>query len=157
MELINNGNDGIAEIISYSIDERVLSLYTAFLALEPGQQDPCLDCYDESGEIITDVEEVEQAADSLFIEAYPNPFNAQTEIIVNLNKNFNIDNAVFKIYNILGQEIKTFENKFSGAGRKIKFNWDGRNDNGGTTSSGIYFFVVANNIERHTLKLLMLK
>lgn len=157
MEQTNSGNDGIAEIISYSIDERVLSLYTAFLALEPGQQEPCLDCYDESGEIITGVDDVEQTADSLFIEAYPNPFNAQTEIIVNLNKNFNINSAVFKIYNILGQEIKTFENTFSGAERKIKFNWDGRNNNGGVTSSGIYFFVVANNVERHTLKLLMLK
>ncbi|MBU2493557.1 MAG: T9SS type A sorting domain-containing protein [Bacteroidetes bacterium] len=159
LEMTGSGNDGISEIISYSMQERVLSLYTAFLALEPGMSYTCADCYndDDGGGIITDVEDTEEAADSMFIVAYPNPFNAQTEITVNLSKDFEINSAVFKVYNVLGQEIKTFENNFSGSGRNLKFNWDGRNDNGGMTSSGIYFFVAANSFERHTLKLLMLK
>jgi hypothetical protein len=42
-------NDVINEIVFYSLDERVLSIYSAFLCLEPSRGgEVCYNCMDES-------------------------------------------------------------------------------------------------------------
>src|SRR5690606_6702954 len=56
-------------IINSSLSHRVLSRYTAFLALEPGLQDPCVDCTDESSTTSTD-----DLTESVQCKVYPNPF-----------------------------------------------------------------------------------
>lgn len=56
-------------IINASLTHRVLSRYTAFLALEPGLQDPCVDCTDESSTTSTD-----DLSESVQWKVYPNPF-----------------------------------------------------------------------------------
>ncbi len=62
---------------------------------------------------------------------YPNPFNPSTAI------NFTLPEARFvtlKIYNVLGQEVKTVVNEFKEAGA-YKINFDASNLN-----SGVYFY-----------------
>ncbi len=67
---------------------------------------------------------------------YPNPFNPETTIEFSLQKNSNV---LLKIYNSLGQEIKTLSkgNKPSGIHR---FTWDGTNNYGSEVGSGIYIY-----------------
>ncbi len=67
---------------------------------------------------------------------FPNPFNPVTTIKYDLPKNSRV---TLKIYNILGQEIKTLVNEHKRAGfHRIK--WDGTNRNGLTAASGIYLY-----------------
>ena len=46
--------------------------------------------------------------------------------------------VVLKIYNILGQEVKTLVNEKQVRGQKTVI-WDGRDNQGRTIGSGIYF------------------
>ncbi|MFZ1703057.1 MAG: VIT domain-containing protein [Saprospiraceae bacterium] len=57
-------------IIDLSLENRVLSRHTAFLALEPGLQEPCFDCIDESSTTGTDDE-----TKNVQWKVYPNPFS----------------------------------------------------------------------------------
>ncbi len=58
------------DAVEISLDNRVLSLYTAFLALEPGVK-PCFDCEDDDGVLIgVDDED----ATGIALTATPNPF-----------------------------------------------------------------------------------
>ncbi|MBK9687323.1 MAG: T9SS type A sorting domain-containing protein [Saprospiraceae bacterium] len=63
-------------LIQTSIENRVLCRNTAFLALEPGLQEPCFDCEDESN---TTVSVEDQDLNQKVLTAAPNPFrNALT-------------------------------------------------------------------------------
>jgi tetratricopeptide (TPR) repeat protein len=66
---------------------------------------------------------------------YPNPFNARTCIEYELPRDVRV---TLKVYNVLGQQIKTLANDFHHAGHYKVF-WDGRNSMGSEIASGIYF------------------
>lgn len=66
-------------IIDLSIENRVLSLYTAFLALEPSLQTPCMGCLDESQTTGSNEENINE----IIIYASPNPFVENTIISIN--------------------------------------------------------------------------
>jgi flagellar hook assembly protein FlgD len=69
---------------------------------------------------------------------YPNPFSNETAITYELSEPAD---AEVKIYNILGQEIKTFNvgGRYTGTHR-IK--WDGKDNFGKRSSTGIYFYML---------------
>jgi aminopeptidase N len=66
---------------------------------------------------------------------YPNPFNPQTTIRYDLPVTGLV---TLKIYDTLGQEVKSLVNEIQSAGAKT-ISWDGTNNNNIQTSSGIYF------------------
>jgi hypothetical protein len=74
--------------------------------------------------------------DYALYQNYPNPFNPVTNIRFDLPKN---DKVMLKIYNILGQEVKTLINDELPAGVHSVL-WDGTNDFGIKVSSGIYIY-----------------
>ena len=82
----------------------------------------------------------------LSINIFPNPLNASTSIEVNTENN---DIYNITIYNQLGQEIRFFENKYFGDGIN-RIQWDGKNNNNQSVSSGIYFVVVRSQINKDT-------
>ena len=67
---------------------------------------------------------------------YPNPFNISTQIKYSLPQDAQVQLA---IYNILGQKIKNFDLGHQTAGYKSVF-WDGKDNSGDETASGIYFY-----------------
>lgn len=69
----------ILNIVETSIESRVLSRQTAFLALEPGLQPPCMECEDESINIVN-VED-HNLKNGIFIST-PNPFNNVVRLIL---------------------------------------------------------------------------
>ena len=75
-------NDVVSQIIAESIDQRVLSRYTAFIALEPSQGgEVCSGCEDETDEdVIAGTEEEQPALAQTTMEAYPNPFNDRVTV-----------------------------------------------------------------------------
>jgi len=70
---------------------------------------------------------------------YPNPFNPTTTIKYDLPKPAKV---VLKIYNILGQEVRTLVDARETAGYKSVV-WDGRNNAGASVASGVYFYRIA--------------
>ena len=67
---------------------------------------------------------------------YPNPFNPTTTLKYALKENVDVS---LKVYNVLGQLVKTLVNGQQAAGWK-EANWDGTNDLGARVSSGIYIY-----------------
>ena len=67
---------------------------------------------------------------------YPNPFNPSTQI------SFDVPNSEFvtlRVYNLLGQDVKTLTSKTLNPGRYI-FEWDGKDLLNNDVASGVYFY-----------------
>ncbi|RLD53726.1 MAG: hypothetical protein DRJ01_19000, partial [Bacteroidetes bacterium] len=85
---------------------------------------------------------------------YPNPFNPETTIAYEINKNGPIK---IDIYNIKGQHVKALVNSNQKAGYYQKV-WDGRDSNGKNVSSGVYFYKLrAGNTYTYTRKMILMK
>ena len=67
---------------------------------------------------------------------YPNPFNPETNISYGLPEDANV---VLKVYNVLGQEIRTLVDGQQSAGF-FTVMWDGTNDFGEMVSTGVYIY-----------------
>jgi len=67
---------------------------------------------------------------------YPNPFNPQTSIKYQLAQSADV---TLKIFNLLGQEVRTLVNKAQAAGVYTAV-WDGKDDFGRQVSSGFYIY-----------------
>lgn len=67
---------------------------------------------------------------------YPNPFNPTTTIQYQIPVNANVE---IKVYNSVGQIVKTLVNKEQEQGR-YEIRWDGKNESGTEVGSGVYFY-----------------
>ena len=67
---------------------------------------------------------------------YPNPFNPSTTIRYDLPADAHV---LLRIYNTLGQEVKTLLDQIETAGYRT-IEWNSENGTGNTVASGIYFY-----------------
>lgn len=67
---------------------------------------------------------------------YPNPFSSATEIPYKMEKQAEV---IIKIYNVLGQEVRTFNLVSQNIGVH-SIRWDGKNNFGDRVTPGIYFY-----------------
>jgi len=84
---------------------------------------------------------------------YPNPFNAGTVISFALPEASRVKVTVF---NVLGQTVKVLADQDMTAGVQ-RVAWDGRDDNGNSASSGVYFYRIAANSFTDTKKMTLIK
>ena len=84
---------------------------------------------------------------------YPNPFNAGTVIRFDLEES---SNWQLKVYNLLGQTVRTFSSDGSQVG-PVNVTWNGTDDNGRQVASGIYFYRVQAGTFTDTKKMTLLK
>ena len=70
---------------------------------------------------------------------YPNPFNLQTVISYEVPVFGDFSSITLKIYNLLGQEIRTLVNEPQPAARYMVA-WDGRDNDSREVTSGIYLY-----------------
>ena len=90
---------------------------------------------------------------------YPNPFNPNTTIRFEIGSGGGAQGAVnttLKIYNLLGQLVKTLvdEPKLPGIYYQT---WDGRNGQGEKVSSGVYFYQLRVGDFNQTKKMVLMK
>jgi parallel beta-helix repeat protein len=83
----------------------------------------------------------------------PNPFLKQTSIRYQLA---NTEHVSLKIYDIAGRLVSTLINKDKKAGSYI-LNWEGRDKNGKSVSSGVYFYRLKSGDFIATKKLIILR
>lgn len=67
---------------------------------------------------------------------YPNPFNPETTMAFQLTGESHV---LLTIYNVLGQRVKTLINEQRPAGA-YRLSWDGTDESGRQTVSGVYFY-----------------
>jgi len=84
---------------------------------------------------------------------YPNPFNPVTIINFEVAVSGHIE---LKIYNVLGQEIRTLVNSAKPAGAHQVI-WDGRDNGGRVVSGGIYFYNLQAGAVVQTRKMLFIR
>lgn len=87
------------------------------------------------------------------MENYPNPFNSATSIRYVLPRNSFMRLA---IYNIFGQLVRTLEEGEKSAGSHT-ITWNGRDEQGRSVGSGIYFYRLETGNLKSTNKMLLLK
>ncbi len=99
--------------------------------------------------ITTEVEEENELPEKFqLFQNYPNPFNPTTTIKYELPEEVSV---TLKVYNILGQEVKTLINSFQQAGRyELEFD-------AGHLASGTYFLRLETDHYTGVKKMLILK
>ncbi len=84
---------------------------------------------------------------------YPNPFNPSTMINYQLPS---ASSVKLKIYDSLGQEIKTLVNSFQNAGEH-SIVWNGTDGNNNPVSSGMYFYSLFANNQAFQKKMVLVR
>ena len=87
------------------------------------------------------------------LRAYPNPFNPSTSIRFEIPE-FSV--VSIKVFNVLGKEIKLLLEENLPAGEH-NFQWNGKDNEGNTLPSGIYFIQMKANEYQQTIKSVLLK
>lgn len=86
------------------------------------------------------------------LQNFPNPFNPETTIKYNVANGGNVS---LRIYNVVGQVVKTLVAEQQNAGR-YTVRWNGTDDRGLSVSSGIYFYQITAGSDFQDVKKLML-
>ncbi len=104
---------------------------------------------------LTGVEQVEEVIASHFqmLQNYPNPFNAGTRLTFQLSRP---QHVVCTIYDVAGHRIATLaDQRFGSGGHELS--WDGRDQDGRSLPSGVFFAVLQGASFRAERKLLLLR
>ena len=103
---------------------------------------------------ITNVEErIVTSVTGFEITSYPNPFNPETQIRIELQTGLNLD---INIYNILGEKVRSLFSGFIPAGIRT-IGWDAKNNSGITLPAGTYFVLVSSHETQKIVKLSFIK
>jgi hypothetical protein len=105
--------------------------------------------------LVTGISGNQNEVPSKFIlgQNYPNPFNPSTIIKYSLPE---LTSVKLTIYNTLGKEIKSLVNTTQATGNYER-QWDGRDNNGNTAASGVYFYTLQTDAFKETKRMLLVK
>jgi len=98
---------------------------------------------------------VEPPADYQLMNAYPNPFKSVSEIVFELPISQTSRRTSLRVYNILGQQVRTLVSNADLSGKQNRF-WDGRDDLGFLLAGGVYFIELISGSHRETKKVVFL-
>lgn len=157
---------GSVNFITFTVLDTNLSGHT-FPYFHAGY--PCAPCWGNEPSFDITVRAVVAINDSLFtinssnslnnglsgliINAYPNPFNSNQKISINVTSNFLLKEPVLNIYSIMGKKI--FSKKMLNGINT--FYWDGLDLKGDEVSSGVYIISIKNGRKIENKKIIMLK
>ena len=85
---------------------------------------------------------------------YPNPFNPVTKIRFELPA---ASRVRLEIYDVTGRLVKTLVNKSSMPAGQYETSWNGKNNNGQSVSSGIYFYKMEADRFQKVRKMVLIK
>jgi hypothetical protein len=84
---------------------------------------------------------------------YPNPFNPSTVIKYDLLESEKVE---LRIYNVLGQEVRTLVNELQEKGNK-RVTWNGLDNLNRKVSTGIYFYKITAGSWSEVKKMILMK
>ncbi len=150
----NPNNKLISDIINLSMGNRVLSRYTAFLALEPWMRDSLFsdnDNQDNTGGGATDVDELVDMDKN--INAFPNPASEFTTI--NIFTPVPIRISSIQIYDMSGRIIRNISVPEILISGEYNLNWDLTDDYGNPVANGSYYIIVSIGIKSLNTKVII--
>jgi hypothetical protein len=154
-QLFTSSRLDTAAIVRTAVAFNLLCDYTAMICLEPDSiHNP--DTGDKGSTAVND--NGTRQSDSVACSAYPNPFNGQTTLRVNISVESDV---AITIFNMLGQEVRHFV--WVGARGVVTGIWDGTTDQHAAVASGFYIVridvknVHTGVVEVRTIKLLLVK
>jgi protocatechuate 3,4-dioxygenase beta subunit len=113
-----------------------------------------------SGSLITSIEGgdgLDLIPEAFALEQnYPNPFNPVTDIRYQIADNGSPVQTTLRIYNLLGQEVRTLVDEPQGAGY-YTVAWNGRDSDGRDVATGFYFCRLQAGDYAATIKMVLLK
>jgi hypothetical protein len=87
------------------------------------------------------------------LKVFPNPFNLRASVSYNLNRKGPVQ---IDVYNVKGQHVRSLQQ-----GLLVKGNhqmvWDGKDDQGSRTSSGVYLMRIKTDYSSKTIKVMQIK
>jgi len=104
-------------------------------------------------EMNSKIEYVSTPSSYILYQNYPNPFNLETEVKFIIPEPCDV---LLKIYNLLGEEIRTLVNERREKGY-YTVKWDGKDSRGLTTASGVYFYRLKAGSFVSTKKMILIK
>jgi hypothetical protein len=150
LEQSPTSNELIGEIISESLENRILTYYTAFLTLEPGMVVEEIDEEDQfREEALVDVEDVLSPLAAISLAAYPNPFSTEITFKLEIPSDEYDENASLRIYNTSGQLVRIINLSEYPEEEQIAITWDGKDGSGEEIEQGIY---VVRYLSKHAAK-----
>ena len=152
-----NSNSEIAAIVDMSIGERVLSKYTAFLALDlENGGEPCANCWEVGNTIVISVDDPLES--DYVISAAPNPFSEFTTISIDFGSTSIGDLKSISIFDAFGKRVAFVTDGYArNAEGQWQWIWNGANSNGQKLPAGVYYFVLETDQNPITQKLVILK
>lgn len=156
LEKSNPSNEEIATIIGHSMDNRLMSQYTSFLAILPEDTVLIDQSREEDGGVINSTDESPDTFKIESLTAYPNPFNPNVNIEVKLSEPWDATNSKIVIYNMIGQKVATLNtSQFNGL-TSFTVNWDvGLNNS--HLATGVYLVSVQTPNTNKKIKITYLK
>jgi len=160
------GNRQMYQLLnSYLCVEPVQDLGTAFMLAQRearyGAQSMCAESYNLLGDpmaplpgkTLTGLGEVMPSFPTLLHQNYPNPFNPITTIEYSLEARSYVS---LRVYNVAGQLEKILVEGIQEMGR-YRLGWDGRDSQGRSLASGVYFCLLETDSFSQTRKMILLR
>lgn len=164
MKVSASGNTKIADLV-FRVGEGHVSQITTFTTESPGHELTFI--YNEKVEGQLQVQSVQPAFEAnvsfkdggeqlpteyALSQNFPNPFNPSTNFALSLPE---ASDYSLRIFNITGQLVKSYSGHLEAGIHNIM--WDGRNDQGSSVASGVYFYKAEASGFAETRKMMMLK
>lgn len=158
-------NTKIADLV-FKVGEGVTPQFTTFTTESPGHELTYIYNVMEEGKVKsvqTIQPEFEVAAafpkggaqlptEYALSQNFPNPFNPSTSFALSLPE---ASDYSLRVFNITGQLVKSYSGHLEAGVHTIM--WDGRNDQGSSVASGVYFYKAEAKGFTETRKMMMLK
>jgi hypothetical protein len=151
------GNEIIGEIIGESIENRILTNYTAFLVLEPGMEPEFSEENEFIDELPIGIEDESASLSHLTVSAYPNPFTSSVTFELEVPQELSDAKASLKIFNVSGQLIRILDLSEYHEGDRVKITWDGRDESGNEIEQGIYIVRFVSKNKTKTLRIVKIR
>ena len=141
---------------TFYTDENSTGTYEVTLDITDNYQPPSRNTLNFEWDVV--VEDISTSQELLPIataiyQNYPNPFNPTTTINYSLKEDSKVS---LNIYNIKGQKVKQLVSDQLSAGQHSAI-WNGKDDNGKSVSSGIYFYKLKTENYEKTKRMVLLK
>jgi Ca-activated chloride channel family protein len=140
LEKTGNNNMIVQEILYESLSNRVLSVHSAFLCLEPSDTVAiCQTCKDESR--LVGIGDQIPMDSSGFIKLYPNPFRDKLVMEISLEQMSDVKDVVVRIFSLTGQLVFEKTEEVT-AGQVVTTEWQGTSLSGEEMPAGQYIVMV---------------
>ncbi len=140
LEAAEKNNMIVQEILYESLNNRVLSIHSAFLCLEPSDSvSVCQTCKDESRLVGIDDQMLMDSTG--FLKMYPNPFRDKLTMEISLDQLTGTDEVVIRIFSLTGQLV--FEKTEQALPQQVVTSvWNGTGLNGEEVPAGQYIVMI---------------